>query len=241
MGFDNSGFDNPSPASVVRDIDAPAFREQSVVRVEDILQDKLIDLRGIMRQRDVVRLQSFVMDSADDINRAVVGANAQENIYSTSDTAIVHAFGIPIWKKPNDVSRLEHENLAAMTSRLMEGHMDAGRFGEGVYLQEVLLHKYKNSNGRIARGMKQVIDKSSSESQITEDDTKQVLGLGRESLTKTGEHSYKINFNPDFERLVLGVAHFALEKGLTQEQVIDELKLNGALPEDGLQALTQIF
>lgn len=87
--------------------------------------------------------------------------------------------------------------------------------------------------------MKQVIDKSNSEGKITEDDTKRVLGLGRESLTKTGEHSYKINLNPDFERLVLGVAYFGLEKGLTQEQVIDELKLNGALPEQGLQTLAQ--
>lgn len=126
MGFDNLGFDNPSPASAVRDIDTPAFREQSISLAETILQNKLIDLRGIMQQRDAIRLQSFVIDSANDINRAVVGANAQEDIYSTPDIAIVHAFGIPIWKKPKDTSRLEQGNLATMTSRLMEGRMDAG-------------------------------------------------------------------------------------------------------------------
>lgn len=113
------------------------------------------------------------------------------------------------------------------------------RYSKGTYLLEVLLHKYKNGNGRVARGMKMLFDKVDSGADLTDDEIKQVLGIGKQGVTQTGETTYKINFNPDFERLVLGVCYFALEKGIPQEEVIGQLKLNGMLPEQGLEKLAE--
>lgn len=233
----DSGFDNPQP--VLTNADAPAFREQSRGRVQELLQAKLSDIRTAVQKKDGAGLRKFVTGADDDINRAVVGANPQENIFSTPDTAIMHAFGIPLWRKPKDIRRLETETTDALVDSFVSGQVDVERFGKGVYFQKVLLHKYKNGNGRVARGMRAVIGKSSDATALTSEETSQVLGIGREGVTQTGEHSYKINFNPDFERLVLGVAYFGLHKGLSQEQVIGDLKLNGTLPEEGLKALAQ--
>lgn len=225
-----------SPSLVGQDIDSSGFREASLPRVHRILQDRHGGIKSALQTRDSQQIQGFIARSADDINRVVVGSGEQDDIYSTPDTEIMHAFGLTIWRKPLDTQRLEAENLDKIVGQLSDGQMDIERLAKGVYFLEVLLHKYENGNGRVARGMKLLLDRSG-EGEITEDDTRKVLGIGRESLTQTGEHSFKINFfNPDFERMVLGVAYFGLHKGLTQEQVV-ELKLNGTMPEEGLSAL----
>lgn len=229
--------DSDNPISSPKDIDAPLFREQSLPRVQETLKYKLVEVKDVLQSKDKDRLKAFVSAAADDINRTIVDAGSQEDIYSTPDTAIVHSFGMTLWRKPEDINALEEKIADSLTSKLIEGQMDIDRFGKGLYFKEVLLHKYKNGNGRVARGMKLLVDKSSNDSTITEEDTSKMLGIGREGVSQTGEHTYRINVDPDFERLVLGVAYFGLEKGLTEEQVVKELKLNGSLPENGLQAV----
>jgi len=144
-----------------------------------------------------------------------------------------------LWRKPAESSKLENENLVALTGGLVDGSIDRSRLAKGVYFLEVLLHKYKDGNGRVARALKTLVDKSGDTSELTEDDIKQILGIGRKGITQTGENKFQINFNSDFERLVLGVVYFGLHKGLSAEIVTKELKLNGALPEQGLELLAQ--
>lgn len=219
--------------------DTPAFREQSLPRVQDTLRGQLSGLRGAMQSRNPEQIRDGLYRSADDIDRSMLDARPEENIYSTPDTAIVHAFGMPIWNKPTDTARLETQVLTDLATQFSNGQMDSERFGKGAYFLQVLLHKYKNGNGRTARAMKTLIEKAGNEGDVSENDTRGILGIGRESVTKTGETTYQINFNPDFERLVLGVAYFGLDKGLSQEEVIGKLKLNGSMPEQGLDALSQ--
>lgn len=219
------------------DSNSPAFREASVPSVYAVLQEKSSSIRSILQNKDRQQLQETIIKTADDIDRIVVASGKQGDIYSTLNTAIVHALGLTVWRKPVDTQRVESENLEQIIDKLVNGQMDKSRFAKGVYLLEVLLHKYKDGNGRVARAMKLLLDKVDG-SDIGEDDTRKILGINRESHTQTGEHSFTINFNPDFERLVLGVAYFGLHKGLTQEQVT-QLKLNNALPEEGLRILSR--
>jgi hypothetical protein len=222
------------------DFDAPDFRNASVARVHTALGEQLSGLRGAFQGRSPEQIRDFITRSAESIDRSVLGVNDQEDISSTPDTAIVHAFGMPIWNKPTDTARLESEMLTDLATRFSSGEMDTERFAQGVYFLQVLLHKYKNGNGRTARALKLLVEKAgNADGVVNEDDTRGVLGIGREGVTKTSETTYRINFNPDFERLVLGVAYFGLEKGLTSDEVTGKLKLNGALPEQGLDALSQ--
>lgn len=222
------------------DFDAPDFRNASVSRVHSTLGEQLSGLRQTFQGKNPEQIRDFIIRSADNIDRSVLGATEQEDIASTPDTAIVHAFGMPIWNKPMDTARLESEMLTDLATRYSSGEMDTERFAQGVYFLQVLLHKYKNGNGRTARALKLLVEKAGNNDEVvSDDDTRTVLGIGREGVTKTSETTYRINFNPDFERLVLGVAYFGLDKGLTPDEVTGKLKLNGALPEQGLDALTQ--
>lgn len=221
------------------DYDAPAFREQSLSRVQNTLKDQLLGLTNAMQARNSDQIRDALYGSADVIDRSMLDARPEEDISSTPDTAIVHAFGMTIWNKPTDTVRLETEVLTDLATRFSNGQMDTERFSKGAYFLQVLLHKYKNGNGRTARAMKTLIEKAGNSGEVSEDDTRGILGIGREGVTKTGETTYRINFNPDFERLVLGVAYFGLDKGLSQEEVIGELKLNGSMPEQGLDVLSQ--
>lgn len=234
-----AGEDNFDGSPVGQNADSPAFREQSLPRVHSFLQGELQEVRIAVQGRDAQRLAGFILGRADDLNRVAMGAEEQDDISSTPDTAIMHAFGMAIWRKPTDTQRIEADNVNDLVSRWANDQTDMSMVAKGVYFSEVLLHKYKNGNGRVARGLKLLLDRANESFGITEDDTRQVLGIGRESLTQTGEHSFKINFNPDLERLVLGVAYFGLAKGLTQEQVIGEMRLNGTMPEEGLDALSK--
>ncbi len=222
------------------DFDAPDFRNASVGRVHTALGEQLTGLKQALQGRNPEQIRDSITRSADSIDRSVLGATEQEDIASTPYTAIVHAFGMPIWNKPTDTARLESEMLTDLATQFTRGEMDAERFAQGVYFLQVLLHKYKNGNGRTARALKLLVEKAGNEDiTVSDDDTRAVLGIGREGATKTSETTYRINFNPDFERLVLGVAYFGLDKGLESDEVTGKLKLNGALPEQGLDALSQ--
>lgn len=233
---DEGGFDSHSPQI---DYDAPDFRNRSLSRVNATLNEQLGGLTKVLQSRNVEQIRDFLTRSADTIDRSVLDVTEQDNISSTPDTAIVHAFGMPIWNKPPDTQRLESEVLTELVTQYTQGGMDNERFAQGIYFLQVLLHKYKNGNGRTARSLKMLIEKAGANGAISDDDTRVVLGIGRQGVTQTGETSYRINFNPDFERLVLGVAYFGLDKGLTQDEIIGKLKLNGTLPEQGLDALSQ--
>jgi hypothetical protein len=222
------------------DFDSQDFRNTSIDRVNNELSSQLSGLRQVLQERNPEQIRDFITRSADSIDRSVLGATQQEDIASTADTAIVHAFGMPIWNKPTDTAKLESEMLTDLATRFTSGEMDAERFAQGVYLLQVLLHKYKNGNGRTARALKLLVEKSvNEENTVNDNEVRTVLGIDREGVTKTSETNYQINFNPDFERLVLGIAYFGLEKGLEPDEVTGKLKLNGALPEQGLDALSQ--
>lgn len=237
-GEDSADSKPPIPSANI-DFDAPDFRNRSFSRVHTTLNGQLTDLTSALQSRNVDQIRDFITRSADNIDRSVLGVTDQEDISSTPDTAIVHAFGMPIWNKPLDSQRLESEMLTELTTRFTQGETDNERFAQGVYFLQVLLHKYKNGNGRTARSLKLLIERAGNNGAVSENDTRQVLGIGREGVTQTSETTYRINFNPDFERLILGVAYFGLEKGLTQDEIIGKLKLNGVLPEQGLEALSQ--
>lgn len=221
------------------DFDAPDFRNSSIPRVHATLGEQLTGLTTALQSRNPQQIRDFITRSADSIGRSVLGATDQEDISSTPETAIVHAFGMPIWNKPSDTQKLESEVLTDLATRFTQGEMDSERFAKGVYFLQVLLHKYKNGNGRTARSLKLLIEHAGDNKTISEDDVRQVLGMDRQGVTQVSETGYRINFNPDFERLVLGVAYFGLEKGLTQDEIVVKLKLNGTLPEQGLDVLSQ--
>jgi len=236
---DEGGFDSHPTVQPKVDYDAPDFRNNSVQRVHTTLSEQLTGLNSALQSKNPGEIRDFITRSADSIDRSVLGVTDQEDISSTPDTAIIHAFGMPIWNKPPDTQRLEAEILTDLATRFTQGELDNERFAQGVYFAQVLLHKYKNGNGRTARSLKLLIEKAGDNGAVSEDDTRTALGIGRQGVTQTGETSYRINFNPDFERMVLGVAYFGLEKGLTQDEIIGKLKLNGTLPEQGLDALSQ--
>lgn len=228
--------DNPPQ---INDIDSSVFREKSVPLVHSTLNTKLVEFRNIFETRDKRLLYSFLTQAPDDINRIVVGAKPGDPIDSGPERAIVHALGFPIWTKPPETERLETEILSSLVDRVVDGQMDVGRFAKGIYFLQVLLHKYDNGNGRVARGMKILVDKSSDTTEISEDETKKMLEVDRQALIQTGETRFKINVKPDFERMVLGMAYFGLAKGLSMDQVTREMQLNGSLPEEGLKKLAQ--
>jgi len=229
----------PTVPSTNIDFDAPDFRNSSIPRVHATLSGQLTGLTTTLQSRNPEQIRDFITRSADSIDRSVLGATGQEDISSTPDTAIVHAFGMPIWNKPPDTQRLESEILTDLATQFTQGEMDNERFAQGVYFLQVLLHKYKNGNGRTARSLKLLIERAGNNGVVSDDDTRTALGIGREGVAKISETTYRINFNPDFERLVLGVAYFGLDKGLTQDEIVGKLKLNGTLPEQGLDALSQ--
>jgi|GEM_PF-4763908 len=236
-GFDN----NPAGKKDKIDFDAPDFRDASVSRVSITLNEQLAKLRDVLQGKNPEQIKDFIIRSANSIDRSVLGATDQEDISSTSSTAILHATGIPIWNKPSDTEKLETEILADLATRFVSGQIDTERLGQGVYFLQVLLHKYKNGNGRTARALKFLLEKSNNNTEptVSETDTKAILGIDREGVTQTGKTTYKINFNPDFERLVLGVAYFGLNKGLDIQEVTEKLRLNGEIPEQGLDTLAR--
>lgn len=236
-GEDN--FDSILPQSIKLDRDSPDFRNKSLPRVTTLLQEQLAGYKVVLQAKNLLQMQSVLAESSDRINRAVVGVEAPQNIYSSPETAILHALGMVIWEKPKDTGRLEREILKDLATQFASGQIDIERLAKGVYFLEILLHKYENGNGRTARAMKLLVEKAGTNGGVGENDTRQVLGVDRQSLTQTGEHTFQINFNPDFERLVLGVAYFALDKGLPQDEIEERLKLNGTLPEQGLDVLSR--
>src|SRR3989338_7842899 len=143
-------FDSPP----IHNFDTPAFREHTFPKTQLLLQSKLTTLKGVLGLKDMAQLQGFVTQTTDEIDRTVMEANEKDDIYSTPDTAIMHALGIPIWRKPPDTGRLESEAVNTLTDRFSSGQMNMDRFAKGVYFLQVLLHKYKNGNGRVARSMK---------------------------------------------------------------------------------------
>jgi hypothetical protein len=223
--------------SSYEDTNSLEFRERSIMRLQAELGERLKKLKAILQTQDFNELTNFILQSAYFINHIVLNVDTQESISSTPDTAIVHDLGITIWLRPKDIGTIEFGVLSDLSETLEQGKIDLKRFAEGIYFLEVLTHKFKDGNGRVARSLKLLIDKGNEDSEILESDTKNVLGIGAEAITKTGENTFKINSNPDFERLVLGVAYFAMYKGLSEEEVSGNLKLNKLMPEKGLEQL----
>ncbi|MCL5090844.1 MAG: hypothetical protein M1514_02420 [Patescibacteria group bacterium] len=219
------------------DPDTKKYREQSLSVVYSVLQEKFTELRRI-EKKNKEQIILFLKSSSDDINRAVVGASEQVDIYSSPDVAIVQAGNEILWKKPKNIVKLEEEILDALVTKWQTGDIDQTRLSQGVYFLETLLHKYKNGNGRVARSMKTIIDLRDKTTELTEDETRTVLAIERKVLIHRGGNLFEFSINPDFERLVLGVAYFGIHKGLSLEQVTEELKLNGKVPEKGLEALS---
>jgi hypothetical protein len=223
-----------------KDPDKIEFREQTLATTQSEMQVIVIGLNEALTQKDYARVESIIIESSDRLARTMLQADTHENISSTDNTAIMHSLGMVLWKKPMDIEILEKENIHQLVqTAVRSNNIDYGRIANGIYFLYVLLHKYKNANGRTARALQLSLSKANEDSKVEENDVKKVLGINRETLTQMGKTRFKINFNPDFERLVLGIAYFGIHKGLTEEQVVDELKLNSKLPEDGLKDLSR--
>jgi hypothetical protein len=57
---------------------------------------------------------------------------------------------MPIWLRPENPKTGEVSDLTAIATRFASGEVDRTRLSRGVYFSEVLYHKYKNGNGRVA-------------------------------------------------------------------------------------------
>jgi hypothetical protein len=192
-----------------------------------------------MQENDPSQIQNALACTSDEMNRTIMGVETPLNIYSDPETAIIQALRIVFWEKPKDVGRLEREILTDLTTQFTSEQIDIERFANGIYFLIVLLQKYENGNGRTARAMRLLVEKACTNGSIGDNDIKQVLGIDWKIATQTGEGSFQINFNPNLERLILGVAYFAINKGLSQDEVVGTLKLNGVLPEQGLDVLSK--
>lgn len=223
----------------VNDKDSQAFRESSIPRVNQLLGERLEELRGVLETKDSGQIADFFIRTADDLDRAVVGLGQNEDIASAENTVITHAFGLVFWKKPASGEELNEKVTKETTTAFTNGEIDKERLGKGLYFLTVLLHRYKNGNGRTARGLKALVDKTDSAEGFSEQEVKTILAVGRKGVIDKGEGKFSINFHPDFEKLVLGVCYFGLQKGLAMDRIIDQMGLNSKLPENGLELLAK--
>ncbi len=217
------------------DKNSDSFKEYTIPKVTESLNGVLVNIEQVIKRGDSKNLADVLVAASKRLNRSVVDAHPDDLIYSTPETAVMHAVG-PIWVKPKNARSVEYTILNKLSERFLAGEIDRNRFANGVYFANVLLHKFREGNGRVARGLRAAVDKEGEG--FTKEEVKRILGIGREILTQTDKETFRINFKPDLNNLILGVAYFALEKkGLNIEEVTGKLKLNGLLPEEGLQTL----
>ena len=221
--------------------DSKEFRESSIARVTELLNNSLKMLRIFKESGDTDHLLILIAGIDDLINRKMLNIGKETDIYPIEDTAIKFMIGVIVWKRPADVYRL-FETATRELIKKVSADNDWERLAKGLYFVEILLHKFSNGNGRTARALKLLCEKiGSGDTSISEQEVRTVLGLDLEAISKTGNTTYRFNTHPDLENFQLGVAYFALHKGLSYEQVTETLKINHQLPENGLESLAKHF
>lgn len=225
--------------SIITDKDSIEFRRQTLQESLRESNSLITELHNLIEQQNFTQLSNFFSNASDRLARVMLNEQNLEGSYSTDDTVIQHALGMTLWKKPKDTLQLEDENLKHLEALMQSQEISQERLANGIYFLYVLLHKYMNTNGRVSRTLQMIVNKALNQDALEENEMENILGLNKEGVTQTGENTFRINVNPDFERLVLGVAYFGLHKGLTQDEVLKELKLNGDLPESGLSKLLE--
>ncbi|MCB9813268.1 MAG: hypothetical protein H6772_02565 [Pseudomonadales bacterium] len=220
------------------DQDSKEFREESVLRMTETLQFTLKILKAFLSEGDIQGLVGIISGFDDLLNRKLLNIDKKTDIHSSKDTIIAFKVGLTVWKKPSKDQVIYNEIVRSLVDKVFEDS-DWDRFANGFYLMEILLHKYKNGNGRTARAIKLLCNKMGNQNSIiNEKEVRTVLGLDSEGVSQAGENTFKINVHPDYQNLVLGVAYFGLHKGLSMDDVTNKLKLNSLMPEKSIELLS---
>lgn len=142
--------------------DSKEFRESSITRVTELLNNSLKMLGIFKDSGDTNQLLIIIAGIDDLINRKMLNVGKEANIYPTEDIAIKFMINVIVWKRPTDV----HRTFDSLTRELIEkvsAENDWERLAKGLYFVEILLHKFSNGNGRTARALKLLCEKIGSD------------------------------------------------------------------------------
>lgn len=221
--------------------DSLLFRRASLPRVHSELQGQLATLTEVLRADDPQQLSAFLISSAANINSAVLGASDEQNGTSLQNVVLARLLGrsVVTWTKPTNADILEPYLTNGLAALYYDDQIDLSRLALGAYFIQSLLHRRDNGNGRTARAVKLVFEKiGDSEVAITEDETSSILGIEAMASTMTDIAAYPVELHPDVERLILGVAYFAVHKGLAPYTAA-RMGLASKFPEEGLEDLSR--
>ncbi|HEV2403714.1 MAG TPA: hypothetical protein VGS08_05965 [Candidatus Saccharimonadales bacterium] len=222
------------------DYDSQEFRKQSLARVHTALEKQYDQLTRILAAHDSELLKDYLINGGDELIRAILGFSEEDEVHPPPDMRmVVYHLGVATWRQPVRDDELAEEIYGELASRYHSGQMDLARLAKGVYLTDVLLHRYRQGNGRMARARTLLIERAAGEQPIAETDTSDTLAIGRSPSIQIDEYTYRLTVQSDLERLILANCYFALHLGFDYGEVVGPLRLNSSLPEDGLNTLAQ--
>ena len=223
-----------------QDNDSQESREETFQQVKSKVALLATQIKEIVNTKDREQTRTFILRMLEDLARIILRADINPDIYSTENTAIIHGLGSIIWRSPAPISidTIENYNINKLIDLfIISDNVDYKKFAEGIYLLIVLLHKYRNGNGRLARIVSLISSKLSDNSDITDNETRNALGIIDTTTTKPNS----INLHSDFKRLLEGMYNFGLKKGFTEDEIDKVLKLHQRMPEESIQLLSDWF